>query len=1326
MIKRVLLLCLSVLSLPAWAATYTFSSDNIFNPISPPPCTGNWSQSGSTFTCSGRVVLAAGDVLRVSTVFWEGLGDIRVVANGGFALSSGVTVGTSAKNISLESTYGTIDGSGNNTIRGSITTGSGAVIISGNNNQIFGSVSGNSAALNVSGGTISGSVSTNGSVSLSTGRVAGDVSGGNGVTMNGMTVSGDVTGSGAFDLRASNLGGLVQSTGSITTNGTVVSGTLTSTNGSISLTGGSISGLVRSGCCTVTSNGTNLLGGARSDSSSLSITGGTIQGNFLATNNIAQFSGVTMVSGSVTGAGSASFSNSTLGSAELPITVTTVSGEVTLNSTTAFGDFMAPSYSTIFVNSPSTVTGTCLPNSTPANACRPPAVPSCLNDRFNRFSLGDDWAVTSRNGSFGAPRIINNRLRLTDNSGNVATGATVQRLVPAAGNLVEIEFKYYAYSGSGADGVAVIFSDASVTPQPGGYGGSLGYAQLNGTSGFSGGWLGIALDEFGNFSNPSETRVGGPGARVASVSIRGSGSGTTGYRYLRGTAANLNPGVDVSGTTPGPGHTYRIPLDSRVAGRTLVSVQRNTGSGFTTLIAPFDAQAEAGQAALPQNFFVTFTGSTGGSNNVHELDDLSFCADRLEAIGQQIDHFRFEYSSTAVTCSPQPVTVRACLDSACSALFTDSVSVTLAPNSGWTATAPATVTGGNVLTFSGGLANAQLRSSAVGTVTLGVTGSVPATKPLSVPVCSTANCRITYADSGFIFDVPTLISARPQANIPLRAVRSSDNAQLCVPGFANVTRILQFSSTYVDPGSGTQPVVVNGTSVGSSPTGVSLAFDATGSAPLTVRYDDAGQMRLTATYSGSAATGDSGLSMTGADPFVVTPYGLCLQTDAAPCSIASATCPVFPNGVRAGDSFPLRISAVRWQSDELLTAAALCDNLPTPNFQLANIALSSTVAAPAGGDNGVVAPNNYSHVLGATTTTQVSVSEVGVFTITATPGNYQGVPMSGGTSAMVGRFVPAYLGASGSASLTPACSAFSYQGQWMGFADNLEPSLTVTAYNRDSAVTRNYDRPTFWKLAAPTAGTYAAFSDTQELALYGDASWEAELAARNVRLSADSAGVTVTSGADDGDGSRTYRWQGHQIKYQAGEQPTRADFPFLASVRQQFTSEQLREEDAGYQVCVGQGSDCQDFSYEFARLPGSEVRLGRLTLGNAHGSELQELSLPLRIESWRDGAFQTETQDTCSAPLLGNPAPVEGTFTSNLSAGETKPSLSGLTAGIGQILMSAPGADNYGSVQVELPGLPAWLMYDWNSAGRQAARGMASFGIYEGSKPLIFRREVYR
>lgn len=286
--------------------------------------------------------------------------------------------------------------------------------------------------------------------------------------------------------------------------------------------------------------------------------------------------------------------------------------------------------------------------------CNPPAnIPvgitvACVCDNFNRTTLnpstifGQDW-ITSISDSTGIlPSIVNaNYLRLTNNTGNNAKAATVPSAFPAAGNYISVEFNHYAYNGTGADGIAVTLSDYNVPAVPGAYGGSLGYAQQTAINGFAGGWIGVALDEYGNYQNPTEGRLGGPGFRVESVGIRGSGSGTTGYRWLQGTAANLSPPIDVAGTTRGPGHRYQIVVDARNAGaptpQTFVTVNRDTsgtGSNYTALIPSFDAFARAvtlgfTQAPVPANWQISFTGSTGGSTNIHEIGALRICAQTI-------------------------------------------------------------------------------------------------------------------------------------------------------------------------------------------------------------------------------------------------------------------------------------------------------------------------------------------------------------------------------------------------------------------------------------------------------------------------------------------------------------------------------------------------------------------------------------------------------------------------------------------------------------------------------------------------------------------------
>ena len=157
--------------------------------------------------------------------------------------------------------------------------------------------------------------------------------------------------------------------GLVTLTNTAVNGTLTSV-GNINLTGGSVSGLVRSVGNVITTNGTNLGGGAMAQSG-MNITGGTIAGNFVMTaNNNATFSGVTMTNGSISGASTVIIQGgSTLGSGSSPVTVSSNSGPITVNGSTVYGTLTAPGYSTVNVINGGRVYGTCIPGSTPTNAC---------------------------------------------------------------------------------------------------------------------------------------------------------------------------------------------------------------------------------------------------------------------------------------------------------------------------------------------------------------------------------------------------------------------------------------------------------------------------------------------------------------------------------------------------------------------------------------------------------------------------------------------------------------------------------------------------------------------------------------------------------------------------------------------------------------------------------------------------------------------------------------------------------------------------------------------------------------------------------------------
>ncbi len=272
--------------------------------------------------------------------------------------------------------------------------------------------------------------------------------------------------------------------------------------------------------------------------------------------------------------------------------------------------------------------------------------PTCLTDTFSGALDTTLWNVAGTGFTptvVGSPTVPSSRLRLTDNGTYRATFAQVKRWFPAANNRVVVEFDYYSYGGTGGDGIAMVLSDAGVTPTPGAAGGSLGYV------GFGGGWLGIGLDSWGNYPNATEGRSGYPagyappsGAAVAgglypnSVAVRGSAPG---YALLA-NAGTLLPTLTTALSTS---HRYRLIFDNTNGTNAYVSLERNTGSGYVTLIPSFDARkANSGQASPPTNFLLSFTGSTGASTDFHEISNLRICATKIDPVGTTVRAAGFE------------------------------------------------------------------------------------------------------------------------------------------------------------------------------------------------------------------------------------------------------------------------------------------------------------------------------------------------------------------------------------------------------------------------------------------------------------------------------------------------------------------------------------------------------------------------------------------------------------------------------------------------------------------------------------------------------------
>ena len=221
----------------------------------------------------------------------------------------------------------------------------------------------------------------------------------------------------------------------------------------------------------------------------------------------------------------------------------------------------------------------------------------------------------------GAPDVSGSGwLRLTSASTDQA-GSAIYGTSFSSSDGAQITFSYATYGGTGADGISFYLIDGSTaTPTVGAPGGGLGYSRTTSPSvrdGVTGGYLGVGLDEYGNFAS---TAVGDcnpscPGLSPNYVTVRGSGNLSTGFNYLTqqpltiGTASRAGAKRVRITVSPGPTVTITVAVDS--------------GSGFVNVISNFNVSGATSQGALPATFKMGLSASTGGSTNYHEIRDLN-------------------------------------------------------------------------------------------------------------------------------------------------------------------------------------------------------------------------------------------------------------------------------------------------------------------------------------------------------------------------------------------------------------------------------------------------------------------------------------------------------------------------------------------------------------------------------------------------------------------------------------------------------------------------------------------------------------------------------
>ncbi len=962
-------------------------------------------------------------------------------------------------------------------------------------------------------------------------------------------------------------------------------------------------------------------------------------------------------------------------------------------------------------------------------------IPQCFSDDFNRPNLEQDWVPFTSSGNF-TPRVVSNRLRLTEAIGNQATAVTYQRIFPAANNLVQVELDYYAWAnltGNGADGVSLIFSDATVTPRTGGFGGSLGYAQRTDTNpntpGFAGGWLGIGLDEWGNFANPTEGRVGGVGFRPQSITVRGSQASN--YRYL--THQTVSPNIDTRNTnTPAPGDRYLIEIDSRNASQVLLSIRRTRNNSTTTILNQYSIPLNQ-QGAIPEEFFLSLAGSTGASVNNHEIDNFRVCALKSRPVGAQVNHFRITLPQQALTCDVADVSVRACANSDCSNTFTDPVTAYLTPNSlpsatgGWV--------NGPTLTLNNGIGLTQLRRNEAGTVDVGVSGSNPTAVAFNNTQCSyngsdfsANNCTVNFLDSGFIVDVPNAY-ANQTVTGTIKAVRKDNASQQCLPSFGNVQKSVAFWSEYLNPtanNSGFQSVTVgvNGTPIGQSAnnaTSISLNFNQNGEASFPISYREVGSLALHARFTGSGDEQD--LLLEGQDSFIRVPKALVLSAKSfydsdGKCAAADMSCNVF---ARADENFDLNIRAEAVVADPVDAS----DDLTIHNYQQQNIALQHTLVQPSAGQSGVLGVNEYTHLLGGTTTVAQKVSEVGVFDFSlVAPTHYLGLdlananlPIAVTSTGSIGRFIPAYFSVSPMSNVTldAACktgNAFSYLGQPFEYSNS--PGLYLQPKSANNADTQNYLIDPWWR-----------YNNQWNGRTYSDSANGVNLGFDNLQTSPISRQALNNSGIV---------LNGERVWYQKPLQPKPV---FNSAFDLTLNASNLTDQDG---VCYRQNASSPCLGYTFSHIDGAmPLYWGKLVIQDVYGPETQALEQPIYVEHFTNNGFVRTIEDSCTALPAITGFTLQSDPNNNgynvLTTGVAVPpqvlaehSAANLNSGQRAIRFSAPGAGARGVIDsvLDLNGHNLlWLAEDKDGDNNfdQATQGRAQFGLYRGSDRVIWWRE---
>ncbi|MDI3324328.1 LamG domain-containing protein [Pontibacterium granulatum] len=690
-------------------------------------------------------------------------------------------------------------------------------------------------------------------------------------------------------------------------------------------------------------------------------------------------------------------------------------------------------------------------------------------------------------------------------------------------------------------------------------------------------------------------------------------------------------------------------------------------------------------------------------------------SDRECAVGSTVDHYGISVTTPALTCEAAEVTITAY----------DSSGNTVTPDSGTAITLSTDnpVDGWSLKTGNGSLSESRYTFDGSETsVVLGLMNTNPETININVtdgPVSESASLdpSVVFVDAAFRFStIAAQISGQDGVAVTLSAIQTDADTGRCVVLQPNPAANVDVTFAYSceDPSScarAQDALTVAGVAVDSTAEGyttVPVSFNSSGQATLNLNYSDAGQIKVHAAAELAVTGATTKASIAGSsNAFTVAPAGLCVEaTDAnAACATGDSTCSAF---VAAGANFALKVSGRQWQAGES-SPADYCDNGTTPNFKLEDIPLSHSVVAPSGGETGDLGVPVVSITSnGEATINTQTVSEVGVFTITAQPPAYFGADtIPDATSAAIGRFYPDRFVLSdvvltNRADLSCSASDFSYMGE------NFQTTFKLTAQNSAGGQTKNY------------TGGFAKLDQQSELGL--------------VLVDNPSGGTLSDLSSQQNVDSTTFSWpavgetdlgQGTVTLNLSLGRGAGVDGPYsnvIVAIAPDDGDAQLNSFNIDYS---GDGSN------DHADAGDTEIRFGRMQIQNTYGPETASLNQPVFVQYFDGSNFVTSADDSCTPfatsnivlQVEGESALAQGVVTNvDIGSGTTNLAIgSALASGEANLTYSAPGAGNTGTI-TNIYAVPDWLRFDWDGDGSHDDNPSATaiFGRYRGNDRVIY------